>query len=336
MKALVIEGARQAAIRELPYPEPGKNEVTIEVKRVGICGTDIHIFEGDYLSAFPIVPGHEFSGVIHSVGEGVTDLRAGDRVSADPSLFCGACQFCLTNRGNHCERWGALGVTKNGSMAEYIAVPAANVVKLPDSMGFEEGAFIEPVACIVHAMNRLQLKVGSRVILFGAGAMGQQLIQALSVSGASEVVAVDISPDKLAMALENGATKAVLSDRLTEEIKADSQYEFGFDTVIDVTGIPAVIEIAMQYIGPVGTYLQFGVTPDNASIRINPFDLYHKDWTLLGSMAINHTFIPAFHWMKERRIQVKPLISKTISLEEAIRFFNEPKSPDLLKVQIEL
>lgn len=335
MKALVIEGPRKASVQEVPYPKPGLGEVTIKVEIVGICGTDFHIFEGDFISPFPLIPGHEFSGVIYELGEGVTGFRVGDRVSADPSLFCGACQFCLTHRGNHCENWQAIGVTKNGSMAEFVSVPLRNVVKLPDNMSFEVGAFIEPMACVVHGMNRLKLQVGNRVILFGAGAMGQQLIQSLTMAGASELVVVDVDQKKLDLALEYGATKGVLSKNIDVELSKEN-YPFGFDVVIDVTGIPSVIEKALTFMGPTAKYLQFGVTSENAKIQISPFKLYHKDWELIGSMAVNYTFLPAFHWIKEGRILTEHLISKTITLEEVADFLDKPKDPTLLKVQIKL
>ncbi|GIM46726.1 alcohol dehydrogenase [Collibacillus ludicampi] len=335
MKALVIEAPHQAVVKEVPYPKPGSGEVTIKVENVGICGTDFHIYEGEFITPYPIIPGHEFSGVIYEIGEGVTGLQVGDRVSADPSIFCGSCKFCLTNRGNHCENWNALGNTVNGSMAEYVAVPAKNVIRLPDTMSFEEAAFIEPMACVVHGMNRLHLQVGDRVILFGAGAMGQQLVQAISRAGASELVVVDVSEGKLDLAKKFGATKGVLSKDMDVELNRE-RYPYGFDVVVDVTGIPAVIEKAFEFLGPTGKFLQFGVTPENAKIQLNPFKIYHKDWTILGSMAINHTFLPAFHWLKEGRIDVKPLISKVISLEETVDFLSKPKDPDLLKVQIKL
>jgi 2-desacetyl-2-hydroxyethyl bacteriochlorophyllide A dehydrogenase len=335
MKALVIEGPRKASIQEVPYPKPGLDEVTIKVEVVGICGTDFHIYEGDYLSNFPLIPGHEFSGTIHEIGEGVSGFKVGDRVSADPSVFCGACQFCVTHRGNHCENWQAIGVTRSGSMAEYVLVPIRNVVKLPDKMSFEVGAFIEPMACVVHGMNRLKLQVGNRVVLFGAGAMGQQLIQSLTMAGASELVVVDIDQKKLDLALQYGATKAVLSKDIDAEL-GKVNYPFGFDVVVDVTGIPAVIEKALEFMGPAAKYLQFGVTSEKAKITISPFQLYHKDWEMIGSMAVNFTFLPAFHWLNEGRIQVAPLISKTITLEETIDFLDKPKDPSLLKVQIQL
>lgn len=333
MRALVVESPRQAVIKEVPYPKPGAGMVTIKVANVGICGTDFHVFGGDFISPYPIIPGHEFSGTIHEIGEGVTGFEVGDRVSADPNLLCGACQFCLTHRGNHCENWGALGNTVDGAMAEFVTVPAANVVKLPNTMSFEEASFIEPMACVVHGMNRLQLQVGDSVILFGAGAMGQQLVQAIAHAGASELVVVDVSQEKLDLSKQMGATKGILSKDL-DGLKGD--YPFGFDVVVDVTGIPSVIEKAFEFMGPTAKFLQFGVTATDANIRINPFKVYSKDWTILGSMAVNHTLLPALKWMKGGRIKVLPLISKVISLEEAVDFLAQPKSPELLKVQIKL
>jgi 2-desacetyl-2-hydroxyethyl bacteriochlorophyllide A dehydrogenase len=335
MKALVIEEPYKALVKEVPYPKPSFGEVTIKVENIGICGTDFHIFKGEFISPYPIIPGHEFSGVIHEVGEGVEGWQIGDRVSADPSLFCGSCQFCLTHRGNHCKNWGALGNTVDGSMADFVAVPSRNLVKLPDSMSYEEAAFIEPMACVVHGMNRLQLQVGDRVILFGAGAMGQQLIQSIAKAGASELVVVDVSNEKLDMALESGATRGILSKNLDVILTQKEDY-FGFDVVVDATGIPAVIEKAFEFMGPAGKFLQFGVTAENDTIQLNPFKVYNKDWTIIGSMAINHTFLPAFQWIKEGRINVLPLISKTITLEEAVEFLAKPKDPNMLKVQIKL
>lgn len=335
MKALVIEGPRKASVQEVAYPKPGPGEVTIKVENIGICGTDFHIFEGEFISPYPIIPGHEFSGVIHEVGQGVTGFMPGNRVTADPSLFCGSCRFCLTHRGNQCENWGALGNTVNGSMAEFVSVPSRNVVKIPDSMSFEEAAFIEPMACVVHGMNRLQLQVGDRVLLFGAGAMGQQLIQAISRTGASELAVVDVSEEKLKMALNWGATKAILSADLNAALSKEL-YPYGFDVVVDVTGIPAVIQKAFEFMGPTAKFLQFGVTRTDAKVEINPFQIYNKDWTILGSMAINYTFLPAFQWLKEGRIHIKHLISKVISLDEAVEFLAKPKDPDIFKVQIKI
>ncbi len=331
MKALVMEQPRKAVVKEVPDPACGAGEVIVQVERVGICGTDFHIYEGEFLSPYPIIPGHEFSGTIREVGAGVDGFKIGDRVTADPSLFCGRCVNCLTGRGNQCAHWGALGNTVDGSMAEYVAVPARNVVAMPDAMTYATGAFVEPMACVVHAMNRLQMKAGQSVLLFGAGAMGLQLVQALSRLGASQLAVVDVSARKLDLALVLGATEAIRVQDKEARLAGRT-----FDVVVDATGIPAVIDEAFAYLGAAATYLQFGVTPKQAAIRLNPFDLYHRDWTILGSMAINQTFLPAFEWVKEGRIQLEPLVSQVISLEETPDFLAQPKDPELLKVQIQL
>ncbi|MDF2721394.1 MAG: alcohol dehydrogenase [Paenibacillus sp.] len=327
MKALVFEKPLQASIQEVPYPKPRAGEVTVRVVRVGICGTDHHIFQGEFISPYPIIPGHEFSGFIHEIGDGVTGLHVGDRVAADPSLFCGECEYCMTNRGNQCRKWGALGNTVNGAMAEYVAVPAKNVMLLPDRISMEEGAFAEPLACVVHAMNRLQVQSGDRVIIFGAGAMGQQLVQAIAHSGASELTVVDVSKTKLQMAIENGATQGLLFNELQGQT---------YDIVVDATGIPNVAQKALEHMGRTAKYLQFGVVPPHSKLIVDPFRLYNEDWTIIGSMAINHTFVPAFRWLCSGRFNLLPLISKTISLDEAASFFAGPKSPEWYKVQISL
>lgn len=334
MKACVVEKPGNVVVKDVPYPEPGPDEVTVKVEKVGICGTDIHIFKGEFISPYPIIPGHEFSGTIYELGSDVSDWQTGERVSADPSLFCGKCKYCLTNRGNQCENWGALGNTVDGSMAEFVRVPAQNLVKMPDPMSYAEGAFIEPMACVVHAMNRLQVQAGDRVLLFGAGAMGQQLVQAVSQTGASELSVVDLAQKKLDHALKKGATRGILSKEIDQVLTG--KYDRSFDIVIDATGIPAVIQQAFRYMGPTAKYLQFGVTPTDAKVEVNSFDLYNKDWTILGSMAINHTFLPAFEWIKSGRMDVNPLITRTIPLEELPEFFHSPPNNDDFKVQVQI
>nr|WP_168123249.1 zinc-dependent alcohol dehydrogenase family protein [Paenibacillus sp. HB172176] len=335
MKALVIEAPFQAVVKEVAYPSPGFGEVTVEVCQVGICGTDIHIYKGEFISPYPIIPGHEFSGVIHTIGEGVAGLNPGDRVTVDPTLICGQCLYCKTGKGNQCTNWGALGNTVDGSMAEYVRVPASNITVIPDSMSFAAAAFIEPVACVVHAMNRLQVRAGDRAVLFGAGAMGQQIIQTLIHSGVSELVVVDISEEKLEMSKARGASRGVRSTEadLSEE---RARNPHGFDIVVDSTGIPSVIETAFTFMGRGAKYLQFGVTPKDAVVTIDPFQLYNKDWTLIGSMAINHSFVPAFQWVQSGRIDVESLVSRVLTLEDMPAYLEGKRNAADLKVQVKI
>jgi Threonine dehydrogenase and related Zn-dependent dehydrogenases len=335
MKACVIEAPGTAAVTEVPIPEPGPGEVLVRVERAGVCGTDIHIFKGEYVSPYPIIPGHEFAGTIAGLGAGVAGLAIGDRVTAEPNIHCGRCTYCLSHRGNHCENWQAVGVTRSGAMAEYVAVPAANVFRLPNGMSFAEGAFIEPLACVVHAMNRLRPMPGDRALLFGAGAMGQQIIQALAQSGVSELAVVDVSEGKLAMAAKLGATRTFVNGRF-EETELLAEFPRGYDIVVDATGIPEVVEQALKFLGPAGKYLQFGVTAKSATIRLSPFDLFQRDWTLIGSMATNDTFHQALQWAKAKRIRLEPIVTSVIGLNDLPSLLADGARPDDLKVQVQI
>lgn len=226
-------------------------------------------------------------------------------------------------------------MTVPGAFAEYVAVPVQNILKLPDTINFEKGAFVEPLACVVFGMHRLRLKFGNRVLIFGAGSIGQLLTRAIACAGASELVVVDTVESKLSLAKKSSATKVILSENVENELSL-KKYPYCFDVVVDATGIPDVIQQAFKYLGPTAKYLQFGVTPRDTEVKINPFDLYHKDWTLIGSMAINQTFIPAINWLKEGRVDVTPLIGKTIELEQLPKFLSQPKDKNLLKVQVKI
>lgn len=335
MKAFVINGPHNSEAKTVDDPTLGFGEIVVQVERCGICGTDTHIYQGDFLSQYPLIPGHEFSGVVKEVGEGECNISVGDRVAVDPSLFCGKCEFCLSGRGNHCVSWGAIGDTVNGAMAEYVKVPVENVFHLPDNLSFAQGAFLEPIACVVHGMNQLQLSVGQSVLLFGAGSMGQLLVQALSHAGAGELVVVDISKQKLELAGHFGATRGILSNELDVNLSHRRGHQ-GFDVVIDATGLPSVIQGEFSYLAPKGTFMQFGVAPVDATIAIRPFDIYHNDWKLIGSMAINHTYQSALNWMKAGRFDVNPLISDTIALDDLPEFFKNGKHKDTMKVQVSM
>ncbi|QMV45040.1 zinc-dependent alcohol dehydrogenase family protein [Cohnella cholangitidis] len=333
MKALVVESPGNAVVRMAPVPRAQKGEIVVRVKRAGICGTDLHIYKGEYLSPYPIIPGHEFAGVVHEVGDGVEGFLVGDRVSADPNLSCGRCRFCVSGRSIHCERWDTIGVTLPGAMAEYVAVPAEVAAKLPDSLSFAQGAFIEPVACVVQALNRLSPRTGDRALLFGAGAMGQQWVQALARSGVSELVVVDLAAEKLELASRWGATKVLHAGSVASELQGRMGKD-GFDIVVDTTGVPQVIANSFQYIGPCGRYVQFGVTKEDDSVQLRTFDLYQREWTLIGSMALSHTFAPALAWLEAGRINTEHLVTREVTLEGAVKFLQGDRSQDDMKVQI--
>ncbi|AEG61344.1 zinc-dependent alcohol dehydrogenase family protein [Desulforamulus ruminis] len=329
MKAAVIQGPHNIVLQEVPYPTPGPGQVVVKVEACGVCGTDYHILEGDFLSSYPLIAGHEFSGTIHELGPGVEHWQLAERVAVDPSVYCGECYYCLNNQGNMCQNWNAIGVTLNGAFAEYVVVPAKNLYRLPDTMSFQEGAFVEPLSCVVYAMRRLNIRFGDKVLLFGSGPMGLLLMQSILKGGASEVVVVDRAEDKLTIARQLGAHKTFAGTAGLRE-----EYPLGFDVVIDATGVPAVIENMFQYAGNRAKIMQFGCAPREAKVSVSPFDIYNKDWEILGTMALLFTFYPAIHLLKNGVVVCDPLTTAEISLDDFPAYLSQPKGSKDLKVLV--
>ncbi|MCB0046529.1 MAG: zinc-dependent alcohol dehydrogenase family protein [Caldilineaceae bacterium] len=333
MRAIVFPAPETIALETVPDPAPARDEVVVQVDACGICGTDLHIYRNEYMSDFPLIPGHEFGGTVVEIGRDVTDVAVGDRVAVDPNLYCGRCDFCRNEQANHCANWQGIGITRSGGFAEYVAAPARACYHLPAALDATQVAFIEPLACVVHALRRFPVHPADRTLILGAGPMGLLLVQALRHSGASLLAVTERQPARLALAQELGATVAVPADADQKE-RLEELSPRGFDVVIDATGLPRVIESAFDYLAPRGRYLQFGVTPMNAEIRLRPYDLFHKDWTIVGSFALCYTFQPAIDWLANGVIDVSRLVSHRYPLEEFETGFQAFARGDTLKVHI--
>lgn len=333
MRAVVVEQPENVVVREKPTPVPGPGEVVVQVAACGICGTDKAIYAGSFLSHYPLTPGHEFSGTVSSVGADVREVREGDRVAVDPSLFCGECYYCLRLQGNHCVRWGAIGDTTDGAFAEYVQVPARNCYKLSDTLSFEEAAVIEPLACVVWGQKRLQAQPGDRVLLLGAGPMGLLWTQTLRHGNASEIIVTDLHEPRLALARSLGASHTVPAGQGQEE-ELRALAPMGFDVVIDVTGVPSVLQAGFNYVAPMGKVMMFGVCPLKSTITVEPFQVYNKDLTILGSMALNYTFQPAIALLEAGVVNVRSMLTHTLPLDSFSEALSLAGGPDSGKVQI--
>ncbi len=314
MKACRVTGKGKIEIAEAPVPLVKDNCVLIRVKAAGICGTDIHIFRGDYFSSYPIIPGHEFSGIVERVGSRVTRFKPGERVTADPNNFCENCFFCNQNLQNHCENFEATGVTYDGAFAEYVAVPENSVFDIGD-IPFEKAAFAEPLACVVYGQQRINIEIGSDVLIFGAGPIGLLHLQLAKHNGASTVTIVDLNNDRLKLAKKTGADNVVLADKNMER-KLFSINKRGFQAVIDATGVKEVIENGVKYIRNDGWFLIFGVSGMEDKIRLKPYEVFKRDIKIAGSFALRKTFQNAVNLLKNNVIDVEPLIGEKISLDE--------------------
>ncbi|MCC7146910.1 MAG: zinc-dependent alcohol dehydrogenase family protein [Phycisphaeraceae bacterium] len=332
MQAVIFTGPQRVEVGGTAEPICGEEQVVLRVVRAGLCGTDLHIFRNEYLSSFPLIPGHEFCGVVAQVGGKVKDLKVGDRVAADPNLYCNACDFCRLQMNNHCLNWQGVGITLPGALAEYLAVPARACYRLPAGISDAQAAMVEPVSCVVHALTRLRVLPGDDALIFGAGPMGLIMAQALRHSGAGRVVVVDTQKERLKLAEELGVSVALAAGGAAEG-KIKEMAPRGFAVVVDATGVPAVIEKAFSYLRPRGQYLQFGVTPRDATVALRPFDVFHYDWTILGSFALCYTFDRAIAWLAEGVIKVDKLVSVVGGLGEFPRLLEEFAQGRTLKVQ---
>ncbi|MBN1564845.1 MAG: zinc-dependent alcohol dehydrogenase family protein [Anaerolineae bacterium] len=332
MKAGKIEAPGQASFGSADIPAVGADDVLIQVHAAGICGTDIHILKGEYEAQYPLIPGHEFSGVVAAVGANVMRYTVGDRVTADPNIPCNRCPACQRNQPNQCETLAAVGVTRNGAFAEFVTVPEGNVFHIGD-LSFAAGAMVEPLACVAWGLERLHTPPGATALVLGAGPMGCLLVQSLRYQGAAHVVAVDVVLHRLTLAAELGATETLLADAdQTQHLQTIAPR--GFDLVVDATGIPQVLEDAFQYVRPRGTVWVFGVTPNDARISIKPYDVFRKDLTIMGSFAVNRTFEASIAMIQGGIVKVEPLISHTLPIEDFARGFELAQTdPARMKVQ---
>lgn len=328
MRAAVIETPGTVSVTTVADPAPGPRDVVIEVAAVGICGTDIHILDGDFEpTPYPIVPGHEFAGTIVAVGSEVTEIAEGERVAVDPSLFCGECHFCAIGRGNLCERWNAIGVTAPGACADYVSVPVANCYRLPEHVGLGHAALIEPLSCAVHGFDLLPGRVGEHYLVYGAGTMGLMMAQLARRAGAANVSVVDLNTDRLAVAEKLGADRVATA---ADEFDRPQ----GWEIVIDCTGAVPAIEDGLRRVRRGGTFQVFGVAAAEATASFSPFRVYNDEITIVGSMAVLHSFGRAVELMATGAIDAATMISHSFGLDDYTRALDAFRAGTGRKLQI--
>jgi 2-desacetyl-2-hydroxyethyl bacteriochlorophyllide A dehydrogenase len=283
VKAAVVLTPGEIAVEEVPDPVPGPAEVVVRPAAVGICGTGLHIMDGEFAPAYPIVPGHELAGEIVAVGSAVTGYAVGDQVAVDPSLYCGHCYYCKRARGNQCENWGAIGVTVAGGAAEFVAAPMANLFKLPERLAARDAALIEPLSCAVRGFDVLPRRTASSYLIYGSGTMGLMMLELAKRTGAASVDMVDVNPSRLETARRLGVSASAAN---ADELDRPQ----GWDVVVDATGNAAAIQDGLGRVAKAGTFLQFGVADYATRVTIDPYRIYNQEITITGSMAVLHSF----------------------------------------------
>lgn len=313
MRVMVITQPGTVSMTTVDDPAPGPRQVVVAPAAVGICGTDIHILDGEFEhTPYPIVPGHETAGTVVAIGSGVTEVAEGDRVAVDPSLFCGECHYCSIGRGNLCERWNAIGVTQTGAVAEYLLAPVANCHRIPDELPFDHAALIEPLSCAIHGFDLLPGRLGEHHLIYGAGTMGLLMTQLARRAGAASVSVIDLDEGRLDMATKLGADAVARS-------ADDLDRPQGWEIVIDCTGAIPAISDGLRRVRRGGTFQVFGVAAAEATASFSPFRVYRDEITIVGSMAVLHSFGRAVDLMANGAIDAASMISHSFPLGQYLQ-----------------
>lgn len=315
MKAAVLMQKEKIEILEKNHPIPDPKEVLVRVKACGICGTDNHIFHGQPGSAKvtpPIVLGHEVSGEVVSVGEHVKNLKAGDRVTIDPNIYCGTCEYCQQGRHHLCMHLEAVGVTRDGGMAEYVIVPAKNCYLLPESISYDAGALVEPLGCAIHGIEQLKIWPGVSICIIGGGFIGQIMLQLVKMYGASPVIVSEPDESKHQTLLDFEA------DLVINPMKKDLNQVIseGVDIVIECAGRKETMEQAVTLTKKGGQILLFGVASPYERIQISPYEIFSKELVIRGSFINPNTHQKAISLIERGKVKVKPLISHYFALSD--------------------
>ncbi len=339
MKALVLTEYNRFEYKDVPRPEAGAGEVLIEVKACGICGSDVHGMDGSSGRRLPpIIMGHEAAGVIQEIGDQVTDWEVGDRVTFDSTVSCGTCHFCRRGEINLCDNRRVLGVScdefhRDGAFAEYVSVPQNILYRLPDGLSFEHAAMVEPVSIAVHAAERVPIHAGDVAVIVGSGMIGLLAIQAARAAGCGHIIAVDVEPAKLALALKLGADEA-LSPRDTDvlaEVRQRTQGR-GADVAFEAAGFQDTVSLAIAAVRKGGSIGLIGnLTPE---VELPLQAVVTRELTLYGSCASRGEYPACLEMIARGTIQVEPLIGATIGLADAAGWFDRlyAKEPGLMKV----
>jgi len=335
MRAAVFPRPGSCAVIEREPPTPAEHEVLVRVDACGICGTDAHIYRGQFPARFPLIAGHEFAGVVEHVGARVPFLRTGDRVTIDPNIHCGSCRPCRRGLVHLCNNLSAIGVNRDGGFASQCLVPARQCHKVPAKLSPEIAAMTEPVACCVHGIDQASIQSGDVVVLVGAGTIGLILLQLAILEGAAVTVVSELNPEKRKRAKKLGAT--VVIDPEAEDLEKTAREVTegsGPDVVIECVGGCQTAQQAFDLAGEGGRVLLFGVASEEARISVSPYEIYRKEISITGSFTNPFTHDRAIALLASGRIQVDDLISHRLSIEEVPKGIELAESGTATKVLI--
>ena len=338
MKASRFLGNKTFAVADLPTPHAGPGELVLRNQVCGVCGTDVHIYHGEPGSADvnpPVVLGHEYSGEVVEVGEGVTGFAVGDHVTVDPNIYCGHCAYCQNGKKQLCPSMEAIGVTRDGGFAQYSLIPASQAFKLEPTVPWEAAAMAEPLACCLHGIDLAGIQVGDKVCVVGGGAIGLLMEQQAKLSGASQIVLSEPNEKRRQVGLQLGANTAL------DPTRPDAQEAFaqvlggGANVVIECVGNVPAVKSAFQFAGKGATVLLFSVPKVDATFDLPLFDVYKKELTIKGSFVNPDTHARAVALINSGKVDFDPIITHRFTLDQLPEAIAMQMSDASIKVVVE-
>ena len=326
MKALLLKDYKRLEMTEMPEPQIGPDDLLVRVKACGICGSDIHGFDGNTGRRIPpLVMGHEASGVVSKAGDHVTNFRVGDRVTFDSTVYCGKCFFCRRGQVNLCDNRQVLGVSpgeyrRHGAFAEYVAVPQHIVYKLPETLSFEHAAMIEPVSVAVHAVGITPIHLGDTAVVVGSGMIGLLVVQTLRLAGCSRIIVTDLDERRLRLAQELGA-EVCLDAKKTDVPSAVRDYTSGrgADVAMEVVGNTQALQTALASLRKGGILTLIGNLSPMVELPLQ--SVVTREISIFGSCASSGEYPVCLDLLARKAIRVEPLISAVAPLTEGAAWF---------------
>ncbi len=332
--AKLAPGEGNVGMLDVPVPEVRSDQVLIEVEATGVCGTDIHIYHGEYSSNPPVIMGHEVGGVVTEVGEGVKNCKEGDRVTCETYFYvCEQCDYCRNGWRNLCLHRKSIGSGVHGGFAQYVLVPAKNIHHLPENVDATAGALTEPLTCCVHALERTYVEPGEVAVISGPGAIGLLMAQVVKAAGAKTVVlGTHSDTDRLNMAIELGVDLTInIENESAEQIINDLSNDYGADIVFECAGVGASAQGCLNLVRRRGRYMQVGLF--GKPIQLDLEQVSYKELDLHGTFAhVPSAWRKALNLMATGQVQTRPLVTEILPITEWQEAFDGFERQDGLKV----
>ena len=319
MQAARLNAIGAMWIENVPQPVPGPGELLVRLAATGICGSDRHMFRGEYPTALPVTLGHEFCGIVEARGEGAGRIPIGAKITGDPNIACGHCPACRMGRPNLCHNLTAIGVFRDGGFADYLVMPEGQAFELPADLDPIRGAFSEPLACCLHGLDVARIVPGNSVAVLGGGVIGMLMVQLARLAGAQTVVLSTRQQPRRQLALEIGATHAVDpgTGALVEAIAGPHGIvPGGVDVVLECAGVPETFRQSLALARRGGAVVIFGVMPQGEIVGVEPFDLLFRELRVEGAYLNPQTHARAAAMVASGVLELDRLVSRTISLAE--------------------